>query len=185
MNEAPVSPPRPESPDDRSAGVELLESLLRPARISIPLAGAGVAQSAGLPGSAKIARHLIDRFDLGAEYPTDPVPLPRVLDETLYERGIDAEVSDVVREYVRSWPQGSSSLIENLSRVHSRFVVTFNYEPSIERAAERRHGSGKRRPIGLRNQRSQLPTMSVQGISGTDSRVSGVRFLTASPITTN
>ena len=139
MNEVPAPSPGPGPPDDRSADAELLESLLRPARISIPVAGAGVAQSAGLPGSAEIARHLIDRFDLGAEYSTDPAPLSRILDETLYERGIDAEVSDVVREYVRSWPQGSSSLIENLSRVHSRFVVTFNYEPSIERAAERRH----------------------------------------------
>ncbi|HEY0391481.1 MAG TPA: SIR2 family protein [Solirubrobacterales bacterium] len=139
MNEAPAPLPGPGSPDDRSAGAELLESLLRPARISIPLAGAGVAQSAGLPGSAEIARHLIDHFDLGAEYPTDPAPLSRILDETLYARGVDAEVSEVVREYVRSWPQGTSTLIENLSRVHSRFVVTFNYEPSIERAAERRH----------------------------------------------
>lgn len=103
-----------------------------------PFAGAGVAQSAGLPGSAEIARHLIDHFDLGVEYPTDPAPLSRVLDETLYERGVDAEVSEVVREYVRAWPQGTSALIENLSRVHSRFIVTFNYEPSIERAAERR-----------------------------------------------
>lgn len=139
MNEVPAPSPGPGPPDDRSAGAELLESLLRPARISIPVAGAGVAQSAGLPGSAEIARHLIDRFDLGAEYPTDPAPLSRILDETLYARGIDTEVSDVVREYVRSWPQETSTLIENLSRVHSRFVVTFNYEPSIERAAERRH----------------------------------------------
>ena len=139
MKELSAPPPSAGSPDDRSAGAELLESLLRPARISIPLAGAGVAQSAELPGGAEIARYLIDHFDLGAEYPTDPAPLSRVVDETLYERGVDAEVSDVVREYVRSWPQRSSSLIENLSRVHSRFVVTFNYEPSIERAAERRH----------------------------------------------
>lgn len=139
MNEAPAPFSGPGSPDDRSADAELFESLLRPARISIPFAGAGVAQSAGLPGGAEIARHLIDHFDLGAEYPTDPAPLSRVLDETLYERGVDAEVSDVVREYVLSWPQRSSSLIENLSRVHSRFVVTFNYEPSIERAAERRY----------------------------------------------
>jgi hypothetical protein len=113
-----------------------VEGLIRPSTIAIPVVGAGVPVSARLPGSAEIARNLIDRFDLGAEYPDDPVPLLKVVDDTLYRRGIDLEVSDVVRAYVRSWPNRTSPLLENLSRVQSRFVVTLNYDASIENAAQ-------------------------------------------------
>jgi hypothetical protein len=120
------------------ADPDTVEGLLRPSTYAIPVVGAGVPVSAELPGSPEIARHLIERFDLGAEYPDDPVPLLKVVDDTLYRRDVDLEVSDAVRAYVRSWPKRTSPLLENLSRVQSRFILTFNYDASIENAARER-----------------------------------------------
>src|SRR5436190_4867404 len=85
-----------------------VEGLLRPSAYAIPVVGAGVPVSAELPGSPEIARHLIECFDLGAEYPDDPVPLLKVVDDTLYRRDIDHEVSTAVRAFVRSWPERTS-----------------------------------------------------------------------------
>ena len=115
-----------------------VEGLLRPSAYAIPVVGAGVPVSAELPGSPEIARHLIEFFDLGAEYPDDPVPLLKVVDDTLYRRDIDREVSTAVRAFVRSWPERTSPLLENLSRVQSRFILTFNYDACIEDAAGNR-----------------------------------------------
>ena len=116
----------------------IVEGLLRPSAYAIPVVGAGVPVSAELPGSPEIARHLIDRYDLGAEYPDDPASLLKVVNDTLFHRGVDLELSDVLRDYVRSWPEGTSPLLENLSRVRSRIVLTLNYDSSIEDAAKRR-----------------------------------------------
>jgi len=111
-----------------------VEGLLRPSAYAIPVVGAGVPVSAGLPSGYEMARHLVQRFELGAQYPDDPVPLLKVVDDTLYRREIDLEVSNAVRAYVRSWPKRTSPLIENLSRVQSRFILTFNYDECLEDA---------------------------------------------------
>ncbi|HUB99867.1 MAG TPA: SIR2 family protein [Solirubrobacterales bacterium] len=123
---------------DLRADPETIERLLRPSTIAIPVVGAGVPISAELPGSPEIARHLIEQFDLGDEYPVDPAPLQKVVDDSLYGRDIDLEVSDAVRAYVRSWPKRSSPLLDNLSSVQSRFILTLNYDSSVEDTAEQR-----------------------------------------------
>lgn len=135
MSESAIPSEDPLGSGDLRADPSTIDSLLRPSAYAIPVVGAGVPVSAELPGGPEIARHLVERFDLGAEYPDDPAPLLKVVDDTLYRRGIDLEVSSAVRAYVRSWPKKTSPLLENLSRVQSRFILTFNYDACIEDAA--------------------------------------------------
>jgi len=42
-----------------------VEGLLRPSAYAIPVVGAGVPVSAGLPSGYEMARHLVQRFELG------------------------------------------------------------------------------------------------------------------------
>ncbi len=135
MSESAIRSEDPLRSGDLRADPGTIDGLLRPSAYAIPVVGAGVPVSAELPGGPEIARHLVECFDLGAEYPDDPVPLLRVVDDTLYRRGVDLEVSNAVRTYVRSWPKRTSPLVENLSRVQSRFILTFNYDACIEDAA--------------------------------------------------
>lgn len=120
------------------ADAEVVEKLLRPSSEAIPVLGAGVSQGAGLPGSRDLGAHLLEVFSLSAEYQGDVGALAKVAD-LLWQHGLEGELGPTIVSYVCSWPERTSALIETLIRVRSRFVATFNYDPTVERAVEARN----------------------------------------------
>lgn len=118
------------SPEDR------LAQLLRPSRRVVPVAGAGVAQSAGLPGSAELARRLLEGTGARADYGGDPANLRSVVDFLAPRHCEEAELVSFAATEIAGAEPRSSPLIEALIRVPSRFLLTLNFDLSLERIAE-------------------------------------------------
>lgn len=118
------------SPEDRP------DQLLRPSRRVVPVAGAGVAQSAGLPGSAALARRLLEGVGTGDAYGGDPANLRSVVDFLTPRHCGEAELVALAAADIASVEPRSSPLIEALIRVPSHFLLTLNFDHSLERAAE-------------------------------------------------
>jgi len=126
-----VSEKRPNpSPEDP------LAQLLRPSRHVVPVAGAGVAQSAGLPGSADLAERLLEGTGASADYGGDPANLRSVVDFLTPSHCGEAELVELAAAEIAGVEPRSSPLIEALIRVPSRFLLTLNFDLSLERAAE-------------------------------------------------
>ncbi|HEX3240620.1 MAG TPA: SIR2 family protein [Solirubrobacterales bacterium] len=113
-----------------------LAQLLRPSRRVVPVSGAGVAQSAGLPGSAELARRLLEGTGARADYGGDPANLRSVVDFLTPRHCGEAELVALAATEIASVEPRTSPLIEALIRVPSRFVLTLNFDHSLERAAE-------------------------------------------------
>lgn len=118
------------SPEDR------LAQLLRPSRRVVPVAGAGVAQSAGLPGSSELARRLLEGTGAGTDYDGDSANLRTVVDFLTPRYCGEAQLVALAAAEISGVEPHSSPLIEALIRVPSRFLLTLNFDLSLERAAE-------------------------------------------------
>jgi hypothetical protein len=110
--------------------------LLRPSRRVVPVAGAGVAQSAGLPGSADLARRLLKSTGTDADYGGDPANLRSVVDFLTPRHYSETEFVALAAAQIADVEPHSSPLIEALIRVPSRFLLTLNFDLALERMAE-------------------------------------------------
>jgi hypothetical protein len=120
-------------PPDRAAAED---PYLRPARNVIPVIGAGVTQSAELPGAGGLAEHLLSAHGNRRDYASNPRSLTQVVDFLIAAGHTELELATSVASHIASWESGSSPLIEALIRIPSRFIVTFNYDVTVEHAAE-------------------------------------------------
>jgi len=102
----------------------------------VPVAGAGAAQSAGLPGSAELARRLLEGTGAGADYDGAPANLRSVVDFLTPRHCGETELVALAAAEIAGVAPRSSPLIEALIRVSSRFLLTLNFDLSLERAAE-------------------------------------------------
>jgi hypothetical protein len=127
------APAHPTDPPYRAVAED---PYLRPAHNVIPVIGAGVTQSAGLPGTGALAEHLLDTQDNRSDYTDDPRILTQVVDSLMNSGQAELELATSVASYIASWEFCSSPLIEALIRVPSRFIVTLNYDLIIEQAAD-------------------------------------------------
>ncbi|MCW3033356.1 MAG: hypothetical protein JWM60_1701 [Solirubrobacterales bacterium] len=109
---------------------------LRPPQNVIPVLGAGVTQSAGLPGAGGLAEYLLDTHGHRNDYTDDPRSLTQVVDSLMNAGHAEIGLAASLGSYVGSWEPASSPLIEAMIRVPSRFIVTFNYDVTLEQAAE-------------------------------------------------
>jgi hypothetical protein len=121
-------------PDDLPDRATTEDPYLRPPQNVIPVLGAGVTQSAGLPGASGLAEHLLATHD--NDYTGDRGALIQVVDALMDTGYSEQDLAASVASYIASWNTGSSPLIEALIRVPSRFIVTLNYDLIIEQAAE-------------------------------------------------
>jgi hypothetical protein len=124
--------------------------LMRPAKDVVPVLGAGVSVSAGMPSATSLALELLEGFDV------DPVGSPLSLAgavDLLLQRGIEEEgILVVLAENLGARSPRSSPLVEALIRVPSRFIVTLNFDLSIEAAASAQGNV----PVTLGNSRRDL-----------------------------
>jgi hypothetical protein len=102
----------------------------------VPVAGAGVAQSAGLPGSAELARRLLEGTGTSTDYDGDPANLRSVVDFLTPRHCGETELVALAATEIAGVEPRSSPLIEALIRVSSRFLLTLNFDLSLEHAAE-------------------------------------------------
>lgn len=114
---------------------ESIAQLMRPSRRVVPVAGAGVAQDAGLPGSAALSRHLLAEVGVGEEYEGDPGNLRAVVDFLTPRHCTEAELVELAATEIAAADPRPSALIEALIRVPSRIILTLNFDLSLERAA--------------------------------------------------
>ena len=118
------------------------EQLLRAARFAVPVLGAGVSESAGLPGSGALAEFLLRSFDATEAYGSQKPTLRGVVD-LIVGRGTDEEeLLARVAEHVGAQEPHGSSLLDALVRVPSRFLVTLDFDLAAEQAAR-----SARRPV--------------------------------------
>jgi hypothetical protein len=113
-----------------------IDQLLRPSALVVPVLGAGVAQSAGLPGASDLAELLLLKSGADAAYPGDRGVLFAVFDFVVPTYVSEREALEMIAVHIRAWPHGNSPLIEALLGIPSRLLVTLNYDLSIEHTAE-------------------------------------------------
>ena len=154
--------PVPERPDLPVAsadlgGVEASEregvgavKLMRPAELVVPVLGAGVSVSAGMPSAAAMSRELLSAFD--ADQSDAPLSLTTAVDSLLQAGVEEKQMLAFVAEHLAARSPLASPLVEALIRVPSRFITTLNFDLSVETAAHARGAS----PLTLGNSRSDL-----------------------------
>lgn len=118
----------------------------------VPVVGAGVAQSAGLPGSPELAKRLLAGSPHASTYRGSPESLAEVADHlALMDCKESALLSSVAAE-IAAYRAKRSPLVEALIRIPSRFIVTLNFDLTLEEADRRRGHS----PVTLGNSREDL-----------------------------
>jgi hypothetical protein len=126
-------PADPTDPPDHTGAAD---PYLWPPQNVIPVLGAGVTQSARLPGASGLAEYLLDAHGHRNDYTDDPRSLTQVVDSLMNAGHAELELAAAVASHIASWEPASSPLIEAMIRVPSRFIVTFNYDLTLEQAAE-------------------------------------------------
>lgn len=107
---------------------------LRPARMVVPVLGAGVSQGAELPGVAALG----DRLLQVGEFASSPRwPGSALLDivDNLTATWRTANLANEVVRMLSGEPRTDDPMALELVRVPSRFIVTLNYDALIERTA--------------------------------------------------
>lgn len=127
---------------------------MRPPEFVVPFLGAGVSESAGLSGSPRLASALLEAFDGESGCPEPEPLLASVVDFLLREGTAEATMLEFVAQRLSTEQPKTSPLVEALIRAPSRFIVTLNFDLSIE-AADRRAGGA---PRILGNGRADLKT---------------------------
>lgn len=126
--------------------------LMQPPQLVVPVTGAGVSESAKVSGGRVLAAALIGSFDVG-QPPEEPEPdLAAVVDHLLVAGVAEGRILEFVAARLASEKPQASPLIEALIGVPSRFVVTLNFDLSIETAERARGGA----PVTLGNGRGDL-----------------------------
>jgi hypothetical protein len=124
--------------------------LRRPAKDVVPVLGAGVSVSAGMPSATSLALELLKGFDGDPE--GSALSLAAAVD-LLLQRGVEEErMLIVLAANLAARSPRSSPLVEALIRVPSRFIVTLNFDLSIEAAASAQGNV----PVTLGNGRRDL-----------------------------
>ncbi len=139
-------------PREADRGNERVLRIMQPAGLVVPVLGAGVSESAKLSGSRRLAAALLQNFDRDSRFP-DPEPRLATVVDFLLQAGVEEEaILSFVASQLSAENPTESPLVEALIRVPSRFVVTLNFDLSIE-SAERTNGG---RPTTLGNGRADL-----------------------------
>jgi SIR2-like domain/NACHT domain len=115
-----------------SAGVS---EFLTPVGHVVPVLGAGVSCEAGLPGAGQLAEWLADNAPLIAT-PLDRAALSHVVDTVDISRMPPEQLRQLVATYIESFPLRSTSFLDELVRLPSRFIVTLNYDDLVGDVAE-------------------------------------------------
>ena len=132
--------------------MDRVEQLLRPSPLVVPVAGAGVGQSAGLPGSSELAKRLLAASAHASEHSGPPESLAEVVDFLALAGEDEPAVLRVAVAEISACRAEQSPLVEALIRVPSRFIVTLNFDLTLEEA-DRRRGHC---PVTLGNSRDDL-----------------------------
>ena len=125
---------------------------MQPAGLVVPVLGAGVSESAKLSGSRGLATALLQTFDGDSRFPDSQPRLATVVDFLLQEGVEEESILDFVASHLSAQNATESPLVEALIRVPSRFIVTLNFDLSVE-SAEQANGG---RPTTLGNGRADL-----------------------------
>jgi hypothetical protein len=125
---------------------------MAPPGLVVPVLGAGVSEGAGLLGSRGLASALLSAFEEASAFPDREPLLATVVDHLLQAGTVEADLLESVAGRLSSEEPARSPLVEALIRVPSRFIVTLNFDLSIE-AADRRAGGT---PVTLGNGRPDL-----------------------------
>jgi hypothetical protein len=128
----------------------LAVELMRPAQDVVPVLGAGVSESAGMPSGPDLGAELLRGFDID---PGDTAPSLAAAVDRLLRQGIEEQrMLTVLAESLAARRPQPSPLIEALIRVPSRFIVTLSFDFSVEAAASTPDST----PVTLGNGRSDL-----------------------------
>lgn len=119
---------------------------MAPPGLVVPVLGAGVSEGAGLPGGRVLAAALLSAFQGAPAFPDSEPMLATVVDHLLQADVAEADLLESVAGRLSGEEPARSPLVEALIRVPSRFIVTLNFDLSIE-AADRRAG-GTPRTLG-------------------------------------
>ena len=132
-------------PDSTVALKSPLSRLLEPRSLPVPLLGAGISASAGMPLGAELAAWILrSESAVGVDFSSLPEPGARTDPLHVSQFLIDArsEVAEPLRRAVhqhfveRSAAATLTPLLLHLARTPGRLIVTLNYDDLIERAAE-------------------------------------------------
>ncbi|HSS32503.1 MAG TPA: SIR2 family protein [Solirubrobacterales bacterium] len=111
------------------------EQLMRAAGFAVPVLGAGVSVSAGLPGSAALADFLLESFGATEAYGTQTRTLRGVVDALLEGGAEEEDLLARVAGHVGAQVSRGSPLLDALVRVPSRFLLTLDFDLAAEAAA--------------------------------------------------
>jgi hypothetical protein len=125
---------------------------MAPPGLVVPVLGAGVSEGAGLPGGRGLASVLLAAFEEASVFPDREPLLATVVDQLLQAGVAEADLLESVAGRLSSEEPARSPLVEALIGVPSGFIVTLNFDLSIE-AADRRAGGT---PLTLGNGRADL-----------------------------
>jgi SIR2-like domain len=125
---------------------------MQPPGLVVPVLGAGVSESAGLSGSRGLASALLSAFDQESAFADPERLLATVVDFLLQAGTEESDLLGFVAGRLSAEQPTGSPLVEGMIRVPSRFIVTLNFDLSIE-AADRRAGGT---PVTLGNGRADL-----------------------------
>jgi hypothetical protein len=109
--------------------------LLTPVGDVVPVLGAGVGRDAGLPDARQLAEWLADEVTL-AGAPSNRSDLFQVVDAVApSELSVDA-MKQKVAAYIESFALRPTPFLDELVRLPSRFIITFNYDDLVGFVAE-------------------------------------------------
>jgi SIR2-like domain len=113
---------------------EAAARLLHPRTFVVPVVGAGLSMSAGLPGASALAEWVADRVPLDEE-PPDRTHLFGVVDRIDSTQLPPPELKLMVAEYIDSLELCANDLSRALVQVPSRLIITFNYDGLLHHTA--------------------------------------------------
>jgi hypothetical protein len=113
-----------------------VSELLTPVGGVVPVIGAGVSRSGGLPDGRQLAEWLVRNAPMSAR-PWDDSALFSVVDAVDPARMTEGELRELVARHVNSFAPQPTPFVDQLVHLPSRFIVTFNYDDLLGLAAER------------------------------------------------
>jgi len=123
---------------------------MRPAEDVVPVLGAGVSVSAGMPNGSDLGTELLRVFDIDPE--DAALSLAAAVDRLLRQGVEEERMLIALAETLAARRPHPSPLIEALIRVPSRFIVTLSFDFSVEAAASAQGNA----PVTLGNGRRDL-----------------------------
>jgi hypothetical protein len=112
-----------------------VSEILTPVAGVVPVLGAGVSRGAGLPDAAQLAEWLVENAPM-TDRSADRPGLFEVVDAIDPTRMSADELRRMVAGHIDSFPLRPTPFLDELVRLPSRFIVTFNYDDLVGFAAE-------------------------------------------------